>query len=534
ILTVPTLREATGSVVLSDVSGGVASLRGLEYATSLSSLDASDYDLSGSVSGLGYDDADAVYDRMVIQMLAKGVDYYTVLNIGLSSLSVQNTGIYRIEDVLDLTPIASSDLATSTFKLTTLDLSNNYISDVSVLITEGFFPADVMETLVLDDNYICDISGVVSTLNDYFTGTYFSSLTVSAQTCQCSESFSFADHKTCRRRSDDTYQVECWNGYYLDKELGTCVKATSSTDVTRCHVCELADIQMSVMEEGASDITCGCKSSFHGDTCEYVDIPDDNLRRAICGTLVPSRLSTCDDVTIEDLESLVSLSARYVNSFDGLQYSTNLETLSISGSDGITETDIAYLPDSMLSLTLKNVNLAADIDFSDFSNIMEMDLQNNLTFDITVVNLLPSTLTSLNLSGCVNFLNTYNLPSSLVSLYLDDVGVGASTSFAAFTGLETLSLVNSSSFNMSSSSQLPSSLKYLDLGGCSSFDGLSYLPTGLTTLSLDGVGIAADTSFVSFSSLTTLSVANNPLYNVASAGEFPSTITSLDISGCSS
>ncbi|GKT25216.1 Tubulin-specific chaperone E like protein, partial [Aduncisulcus paluster] len=594
ILTVPTLREATGSVVLSDVSGGVASLRGLEYATSLSSLDASDYDLSGSVSGLGYDDADAVYDRMVIQMLAKGVDYYTVLNIGLSSLSVQNTGIYRIEDVLDLTPIASSDLATSTFKLTTLDLSNNYISDVSVLITEGFFPADVMETLVLDDNYICDISGVVSTLNDYFTGTYFSSLTVSAQTCffpadvmetlvlddnyicdisgvvstlndyftgtyfssltvsaqtcQCSESFSFADHKTCRRRSDDTYQVECWNGYYLDKELGTCVKATIETyqmnnddecelvendfELT-CQVCENTADYIAILSSAGiiecgsacsegyfgisclsecptfNDVscsgngtcasnTCTCNSdAYHGEACQYITIGDDSIRQIMCGLLC--RDSDCDNITQSEMEVLTSLEVDGVDSLLGLSFAVNLTSFIITG-DGTTsitigaadsDSSISNLPTSITYLELHDVDIASDIDLTTFSNITTLIIGNCTTISSTNSNIFPSSLTYLDISGCSNIvdLGTYSSTlTNLTTLKVDDITLSNKTALSSFVGLTTLSANN----------------------------------TGITD---DDLFIISD-----LSQLTTLSLSENSLTDVSLLYQLRTTLTSLDVS----
>ncbi|GKT33163.1 hypothetical protein ADUPG1_007161, partial [Aduncisulcus paluster] len=383
--------------------------------------------------------------------------------------------------------------------------------------------------------------------------------------------------------------IEDWYGTDCDK---SCPVINSSVCGGTNGTCE------------ESTHTCSCSSSYLGDACEYINFTDSDLEAYICDTA--STLVTCvdDHITPSEMLNMTALdlsSLTTITDLTGLEFATNLTTLDLSNLsfDAATTEVIDNIPISVVTLSMDNADVAADTSFSTLIHLTTLSLVGNTSFNVSSSGFFPSTLTSIDISGCTGFtnleylpsslekitmvemnasagldfssmtsLNTIwasgnpnfdatssglfpsslvyldanqtscshveNLPSSLVSLYLDDVGVGASTSFAAFTGLETLSLVNSSSFNMSSSSQLPSSLKYLDLGGCSSFDGLSYLPTGLTTLSLDGVGIAADTSFVSFSSLTTLSVANNPLYNVASAGEFPSTITSLDISGCSS
>ncbi|GKT28768.1 hypothetical protein ADUPG1_005050, partial [Aduncisulcus paluster] len=131
ILTIPTLRGLTSAIDLSGIASSITSLQGLEYVVKVTSLTLDGYDLSG-------DDADAEYDRTVIQILAKGVDAsysysYSSSSTGLTSLSLSGCALDKLEDVLDLTPIHAEDDATSNFKLISLDLSSNNISDVSVL-----------------------------------------------------------------------------------------------------------------------------------------------------------------------------------------------------------------------------------------------------------------------------------------------------------------------------------------------------------------------------------------------------------------
>ncbi|GKT31097.1 hypothetical protein ADUPG1_001843, partial [Aduncisulcus paluster] len=123
--------------------------------------------------------------------------------------------------------------------------------------------------------------------------TNIATLTASDQsTCPCSESISdvsFSSHKTCQPRSDGSYQVECWDGYYLDKDTNSCLKAcptgysldesdsTSETciedsevtedNTVRCQICSLKENIQAVVESGSSAVTCGCSLGWYGETC---------------------------------------------------------------------------------------------------------------------------------------------------------------------------------------------------------------------------------------------------------------------------
>ncbi|GKT34047.1 hypothetical protein ADUPG1_002731, partial [Aduncisulcus paluster] len=272
------------SAIVSDASSSISTLdelttlQGLEYGTLLTSLTVDGYDLSGDTN------SNSEYDRLVIQILAKAVTYsnsYGSVDSGLTTLSASGCGLSAVSDVLDLTPINENDTATQPFKLTSLDLSDNSISDVSVLITSGLFPADTLTFLDISGNSICDIDAAVTTLQSYFTNTV--AIVSSGQsTCPCSDSGStvlFSSHKTCRQRSDGEYQVECWDGYYLAKDTNSCVKAcptgysldpSDSTGETcivdagvtvdntvRCQVCENIDDYVTIYKTNGSFLYCG-------------------------------------------------------------------------------------------------------------------------------------------------------------------------------------------------------------------------------------------------------------------------------------
>ncbi|GKT37361.1 hypothetical protein ADUPG1_010161, partial [Aduncisulcus paluster] len=334
----------------------ITTLQGLEYAQGtdsngesigLTSLNIDGYDLSGDIN------ENAEYDKLVVQILAKAVTFLNSdvsIDYGVTSLSASGCGLHDVRDVLDLTQIDEKDQTTKLFKLTSLDLSNNNISDVSVLITSSMFSDGVLTTLDISGNNICDIEGMVSALQSNFPT--LSSITYSDQTCHCSASVSSSSYQVCREVYPDQWAVECWNGYYLDKSTGECVAACDSgfeldtesgtcvymsasvDDAIRVQVCEGHSNMMPVLEEGASSITCGCRSGFHGDSCEYVDIPDSNLRSAVCLAVVnPSAHdSSCDDLTLSDMATVTSVSASIVDSFEGLQSAVNLTSLSISGT----------------------------------------------------------------------------------------------------------------------------------------------------------------------------------------------------------
>ncbi|GKT19573.1 hypothetical protein ADUPG1_011530, partial [Aduncisulcus paluster] len=316
------------------------------------------YDLSGDIN------SNAEYDKLVVQILAKAVTYsndYGTIDSGLRILSASGCGLSAISDVLDLTPIASGDSTTDQFKLTSLDLSNNSISDVSVLITSSIFPDDtdaVLTTLDISDNNICDIEGIVSQLQTEFPT--LSTLTYSDQTCHCSASVSSAAHQVCREVYPDRWAVECWNGYYLDKASGECLEVcasgseldtssgtppysciTAASDVDdsiRVQVCERHTNMKPVLEVGDSSITCGCRSAWYGDDCDelyQVYIPDELFRGKVCD-------AAGYDITVDPLCDVSEFEMAGIN---GYLYSYGCHITSFEGAQnvGLSKMYIAYI-----------------------------------------------------------------------------------------------------------------------------------------------------------------------------------------------
>ncbi|GKT17920.1 hypothetical protein ADUPG1_011200, partial [Aduncisulcus paluster] len=472
-------------------SSSISSLLGLEYMqgihTGLTSLNLSNYDLSQQED-----------DRLVVQILARAVDisytnsevtlgtgsgatwariphdvisipnaeYVTAtysLHTGLTTLILNNCSISRIEDVLGIFPIAkvdddpseetSGDTATQPFKLTSLSLSNNNITDVSVLVTSGFFERDTLTSLILDANPICDHQNVITYLNTYFTNVTSVSLS-SPDSCPCSSVPSFLDHFRCVLDESNSPEITCWKGYYYDRDRRECVdvseakivfdattqtcveQSISSWDPLRCQVCERAGKASLLGSQGiecvayadmfgtvsgcptyegtqctsstngsCSGTTCSCQSGYVGNACQFVYIPDDNLRTSICSALCHE--SYCNDITPTELSLLTSISASNVDSLVGLSFATGLLSLSIDGSLSTSKeystSDLRILPPLLTSLSLTNIKIDANIDFGDSQVTLS---------HCTILNLMDTT-------GLV--LSTANLDSlNIVTLVLDN------------------------------------------------------------------------------------------------------------------
>ncbi|GKT27844.1 Acidic leucine-rich nuclear phosphoprotein 32 like protein, partial [Aduncisulcus paluster] len=379
IISVATLRSALTctSLSLSDIvsySSNISdvteltTLQGLEYATSLTSLTLDGYDLSGDTN------SNAEYDKLVVQILAKAVSYsndYGSIDSGLTSLSVSGCGLSEVSDVLDLTPIASADTLTQVFKLATLDLSDNSISDVSVLITEDIFPADTLATLDISGNNICDIDGMVDELETYFSATSIA-ITYSDQTCNCTMRITSASHEVCREVYPDRWDVECWKGYYYDVDNESCVEATATEDILRCQVCERNSKTRPVLESGASAITCGCRSAWYGDDCEslyQVHVPSLWLRKGMCYYL-GYELTLCDFSEFEaaGYSDSVSNSDGFasITTPEGLHYMINVSNVTLFNISPVSALEFSLMPQLTSLLYLDNFPSVHDFEVYDY------------------------------------------------------------------------------------------------------------------------------------------------------------------------
>ncbi|GKT28536.1 hypothetical protein ADUPG1_000712, partial [Aduncisulcus paluster] len=427
-----------------------------------------------------------------VQILAKAVAYsnaFGSINSGLTSLYASGCGLSEVSDVLDLTPIADGDPTTKPFKLTSLNLSANSISDVSVFITSGLFPIGTFSGLDISSNNICDIANVASTFASHFNnGTSISLIYHSQGTCPCNESYcSFLDYRTCRKRANTSHQIECWDGYYWNKNLNKCMKAcplgeSLSCDGTcvsnpniiafdnsiRAGVCELkGDVQSILNSDGSvicgtvcsegfygslcdqdcpvsfgSQLVCNgsafgtCDSGSHictctssnlssvdGGACEYVIFSDDYLSNAV-KTALGYPLDNCFNISTSEMETISSLSvSNNVTSFSGLEYASNLSSLSvIGGCDNCTAcscstftqsliNEIAAAVPSLSELIFDEVTIVSKIDLSGFSSLTSLSIINGTVFDLVSAKTFPSSLTSLDLSN-----NNISDPSPLYAL----------------------------------------------------------------------------------------------------------------------
>ncbi|GKT36821.1 hypothetical protein ADUPG1_009719, partial [Aduncisulcus paluster] len=506
--------SVNGSLDLSSLTD-VSTLRGLEFANNITSLTLDGYDLSSSNENLEY-------DLFVIRTLTTAVYHSDGLDSGLVSLFASGCGIERIEDILDLTPIHEDDEYTQPSKLINLNLSDNEISDVSVLLRDDLFPVDTLISLNIDYNFICDIDNVVSALNDHFTKLMTVYSSASVQSCMCSTEPSFAEHKVCRLGDAGKWAAECWSGYYLDKDTNECIKTCSleyalnsytnecepDTSVRvnnsgRYDICVDEYNEVAVMTSGDDRVTCGCLEGWCGDTCEYVDVPDDNLRSAVCLAVTPAHDSDCNDLSPDDMMTLLSVEVNNVTTYKGLNFAKALTSFSVSGSDGFTigNDEISYLSSSIETLTLNSVSLEADIDFSSFENLVSLTIQGNTSYGITQSGLFPSSLMYLDVTGCT-------------SVVIPDFFVNMTDSNDDIIGLTSLILADTQIVSLTS---IPETLEYLDINGTNVTDLSPLLisivddqnvNTSLTTLIMDSTDLNDRSQIASITGLTTLSMDN--------------------------
>ncbi|GKT27336.1 hypothetical protein ADUPG1_013776 [Aduncisulcus paluster] len=287
--------HVTGSLSIAQAQqnyGHISTLLGLEFAVGLTELDLSDYDLSNDV------------DKSVVKILTKTVilkdDASTTY--GLQTLDVSNgTGIRRLSDIFDLTPIDDSiDNVTQPFRIQNLNISYTEISDLSPLISTALFPVDGLSTLSGDGAKVCDNDDenpdVMNYLVDYFTNISINSISLDSQNCECIESALFVDdHIVCNQKKDGVWDTDCWYGYYHDRATDQCKMACSSQmklnsdgecvadeSVTADYAAsvQLCDSVMpqtyAILNVDASDVECVCDNGYVGSSCQLVCDSDVN------------------------------------------------------------------------------------------------------------------------------------------------------------------------------------------------------------------------------------------------------------------
>ncbi|GKT27774.1 hypothetical protein ADUPG1_000172, partial [Aduncisulcus paluster] len=305
-----------------------------------------------------------------------------------------------------------------------------------------------------------------------------------------------ASFPTCVESSMDNANVEC---YSIDGTETSCIEGwygDESSCEYECAIIVTADDVSSMCSEvygyGTCDTSthvCSCSEGYEGDICEYLAY--DSLEDFICANRnVSSIVEVSEGASIEcvgneltPVEVLdiigLDLSSSGLSDISGLRFGTNLVSLDLSGLPLDASNPASYL------LT----------ELSDLPNLQYLDVSGA---NIDVTNAIS------------------NMPTSLRSLYMNSLNLGADTDFSMFTDLSILSVTNNTSFNISSITYLPVSLTHLNISGCSSFSDLGVLlvddyDENLTTLIVDDVSLTNKQTLGSFSSLSTLSVSNTGL-----------------------
>lgn len=129
------------------------------------------------------------------------------------------------------------------------------------------------------------------------------------------------------------------------------------------------------------------------DSEDSAGIKDINLQYQICKKLKIENEVSTHIVTKDEMKSLTSLTVSDLTSAEGIQYATNLTSLSISGSfDEVP--DISGMT-KLKNLTVASTNLKNVIDVSNFTNLTR------LTVSSTVDNKLPDVSALTKLTGIV-------------------------------------------------------------------------------------------------------------------------------------
>ncbi|GKT14787.1 hypothetical protein ADUPG1_010558, partial [Aduncisulcus paluster] len=429
---------------------------------------------------------DGTYEFGVASL--KNISASTSLTCPSSSVS-SLAGVEHIGSMTSIN-VSSNSIAnisplTTLSALTSIDVHSNQISDVSVLINENGsttpLPSDVLLSLNISDNLICDIADVNSELTSYFTNSSFSlESSESEQTCMCSPEPDFSENEICSKNSSDTWGSKCWNGYYYDEGLELCVVSSSN-----------------------------------------IEIPDENLKNAICTQLGYSSTSDCTLNTVTILE-LTTLSASNVDSFEGLSSATNLLSLSVDGtatsSLEIGNTSMSDLPTSLELLSLANISLASDLSLSFLTNLEELllDSDGNLIIGYVFIEDLPTSLQSISISS-INITSDIDFSSleSLKELTLDSIdrvltNAMISTLPASLTSVSILDSVFEFPIDFSGLKSLVSlTLNKNEISELGGF--VSSLPPSLSSLDLSANSISDPTPLysVSFTSLVSLDLDDN-------------------------
>ncbi|GKT17460.1 hypothetical protein ADUPG1_011107, partial [Aduncisulcus paluster] len=309
----------------------------------------------------------------------------------------------------------------------------------------------------------------------------------------CVKSSAFNTNSECC--SIDGTETSCIEGWYGDE----------SSCEYECAIIVTADDVSSMCSEvygyGTCDISthvCSCSEGYEGDICEYLAY--DSLEEFICANSDDSSIVEVsegasiecvgNELTLVEVLDIIGLdlSSSGLSDISGLRYVTNLvsldlsglpldeskpasyllmelsnlsklQSLNVSGANIDGTISVSYIPKSAMR-TLKmdslDVSVSIDTDFSQFSHLSTLSLRDNTSFTLSSSTscyfssfCLPSSLLSLDISGCSSFTDLSSLiplSSSLISLSASNIGLTDSSLFdvSSLSSLQSLDLSNNS------------------------------------------------------------------------------------------
>ncbi|GKT22660.1 hypothetical protein ADUPG1_012186, partial [Aduncisulcus paluster] len=190
-----------------------------------------------------------------------------------------------------------------------------------------------------------------------------------------------------------------------------------------------------------------CPEFTYGTTCEYVYIPDDNLRLAIL-TVLGREDDTDTDVTVDEMLTFETLRVSGVSDLTGIRYASNLTELDlVDGEFNIISVDLDQLTylSNLTTLNLANTNVSDISNLGLITNLKVVSLSNTLITDDSILIEEGSDYSYL-VDGEFNIisvdLDQLTYLSNLTTLNLANTNVSDISNLGLITNLKVVSLSN--------------------------------------------------------------------------------------------
>ena len=455
---------AAGLKTLNVSNGGVTNITGLEYATNLTILDLSGNEidnisvLSGLMSLKGLNLAST--QTSDISALS-GLTNLTQLELGSNNI----TGIGALSSLTNLIKLDLSDngitnisVLSGLMSLEDLDLSDNEIGNISDLsgLTNLFY-LDLRNTGITN---ISDLSGLTNlttlylgsnNITDYNPVAWLPGLVhsdippvfrindvPSDVTGAFEVSIEFSKVVTRFEKDHIKFKGEASAGAEVTAFSGSGAHYTATITPT---------VQGELIIYVPIEIAAGDGTTVELVSLQYtvmvhlpLTIPDENLKSAVKSEL---SIADADSITVALMETLETLNVtnRGVTTITGLEYATNLTTLSLEANTGIT--DISALS-GLTNLTYLDLTLTQITSISALSRLTSLTTLHLDNTQITSISALSglTNLTYLDLSTNTGITDISALSglTNLTTLYLDNTGITDISALSNLTSLTKLSL----------------------------------------------------------------------------------------------